>query len=138
MNFSKLANKINVGDRVWICDYRLNSKDVLNTPIRNVEPQEVVAVSNDELSPLRRIWGADIHFRPIKKNGELGKRIIPPFDNSGFPKGVNVFYNKKECVEFYQMQIIEAICTLKESQKLIGSKFENFISSLEGKCKTIK
>lgn len=95
-----------IGKTVWICDYRFT--DIAQKPIRHVKPTEVLVVRNDDLPAGKTIYYADIHFRPIGRNGQPLKKIIAPYDNTGYRffsgTSVNIFLTEQECVKCYLEQ----------------------------------
>lgn len=111
-NDNVLGNTINIGDEVWICDYRFET--VANKPIRHVVPQKVVIEDNSNLPANKKIYYSSIHFLPLGKNGKPKKQVIAPFDNTGYRgyTGVSlqIFATEKECREAYvrQCKSIEA------------------------------
>lgn len=103
----KLDNKdLKVGDIVYICDYRYN--DISNKPIRKVAPTKAIVVDNSELKSGERVCYSNTHFREIDKSGEIKKKIIKPFDNTGYRSftgiQLGIFDNIKECYEYYLEQ----------------------------------
>lgn len=125
MNFKEAKEKIKVGEHVYICDYRFNSID--DKPIRHIQPMKVVVCSNDDLPKNKRVYYSDIHFRPVGENDKIQSRIIAPFDNTGYRAytgvSLNIFYDEKECKEFYRQQCNKNIA---EFSKAMVDKVEYY------------
>lgn len=124
-------NRDLIGEIVWVCDYRHN--DIANKPIRHIKPTEVIIVSNDDLPDNKTVYYSDIHFRPIGKKGQPLKRIIAPYDNTGFRSypgvSLNIFLTKEECVKHYFKQCQEILGEIEEeivrvNERLDGIKME--------------
>lgn len=122
-----------IGDTVWVCDYRHD--DITEKPIRNIKPTEVVVVNNDDLPKNERVHYADIHFKPIGKNGEMLKKIIKPYDNTGYRSyagvSLNIFFTKEDCIEKYKEQCEKIKEQINEAEALMLSRFEKMKSDLD-------
>lgn len=124
---------IKIGDRVWICDYRYNN--ILEKPIRHIEPQEVLIVSNNELPSNKRVYYSVIHFRPIGKTGKPLKQIISPYDNTGFRAytgiSLQIFETKEACIQYYLKQcqaIKQQIAAEKEAVEKRFNQMEEMMN----------
>lgn len=100
--------KINIEDITsGKLDYR--KPNIHEKPIRLVEPQKVLVRSNTETKD--RVYYSESHFVILNKNSELTKKIIKPFDNTGYRSytgvALNVFDNEQECIKFFHKQIDE-------------------------------
>lgn len=116
-----LNGEINEGDRVWICDYRLNGSP-LEKPIRHVVPTEVIISHNNTLPKNKTVYYSAYHFRGINKNGTPSSKIIAPYDNTGYRTytgvSLNIFLDENECRKHYRKQcelIKDTIDDAKES-----------------------
>lgn len=69
MKFEEFMNTAEIGNRVWICDYR--HKDIANKAIRHIEPKFVEIFSNDDLPKGKRVYYSEIHFKPIGAKGQV-------------------------------------------------------------------
>lgn len=121
-----LGNTTNIGDTVWICDFR--HEDIMNKPIRHIVPQAVVIADNADLPKGKIVYYSNIHFLPLGKNGTPQKKVIAPFDNTGFRgrtgTGVNVFDNEKECRDFYLSQCDTVKEQIEEARKSAMARFD--------------
>lgn len=83
------------GQYVFVCDYR--KKTISEKPIRLIEPQKVFVLSNTETK--ERVFYSESHLVVLNKKGELTKKIIKPYDNTGYRSypgiAVNVFDNEQ-------------------------------------------
>lgn len=99
------------GKTVWICDFRFN--DVLEKPIRHVQPTEVTIVDNSELPKGKKVYYSDVFFRPVGT-----KKAIGPYDNTGYRSypgtSVQVFLSERECREKYWAMCTDIIRLLGE------------------------
>ncbi len=117
-----------IGQEVWVCDYRLNSDKRLEKPIRHVKPTLVRVVGNEETR--ETVYYSEYHFRPLNKSGGILKKVIKPYDNTGFRSftgvSLNIFFTEKECREYYKQQCLQIKKELKEqlerTKKHIGSE----------------
>ena len=125
-----------IGKQVWICDFRLNSKKDLK-PIRSLEPTFVQIIDNKELPANKTVYYANTHFREIK-NGKLLKKVIAPYDNTGFRSypgiAVNIFETRNECVDFYNHQLKIA----EQEYELEINRIKNKINEIHNKRVEIK
>ena len=107
--------------KVWICDYRLNSNSD-GKPIRHVKPTYAQVTSNDQLPSNKNVYCSDFHFCPISSKGLILKKIIVPYDNTGYRSftgiSLNIFLTQKECEDEYNKQCDEAIGDYK--RKILG------------------
>lgn len=130
MNHEEFCEKYKnpIGMSVWICVYKLNNKSDIR-PTRVLKPIYVKVVSNKELPKNKRIYYSNFHFRPINKQEKVLKKIIPPFDNTGwrFSTGtsVNIFINQKECIECFNKQCDTAIKEYKNKIKAIEDRIQD-------------
>jgi len=119
-----------IGLKVWICDYRLNSKSDLK-PIRNIRPTLVEVVDNKELPKNKNVYYTDFHFRPISKKGKTLKQIIAPYDNTGYRSfsgtSVNIFLNKEDCIDCFKVQCSD----VKKRYRMKISEIEEKIEEVE-------
>lgn len=129
-----------IGECVWICDYRIN--DVDNKAIRHIKPQKVMVISNEELPKNKTVYYSTFHFRPLNKKGEPLKQIIAPYDNTGFRsysgESVNIFYKEKDCVDYYVQQCEKIICKYKDAIEQKVNYYKNQIKIVELELKTAK
>lgn len=129
-NWKDVENEIEVGKRYWVCDYRLNLEGDFR-PVRGIMPTYVEVRSNEELPSTKNIYYSNVHFVEINKKGELSKRIIAPFDNTGYRSytgiGLNIFEKEEDCISFFNNQIEVAKDIFKD--KIL--KIENHIQTLE-------
>jgi hypothetical protein len=132
-----LGKIIHIGDTVWICDFRHD--DIMNKPIRNISPQAVVIADNADLPKGKIVYYSNVHFLPLGKNGSPQKKVIAPFDNTGFRGrtgiGVNVFDTEKECREFYLTQCNTVKTQIEEARKDSMARFDAMEAEL---AKSIK
>lgn len=132
-----LGNTVNIGDTVWICDFRHD--DIMNKPIRHIVPQAVVIADNADLPKGKTVYYSNIHFLPLGKNGTPQKKVIAPFDNTGFRgrtgTGVNVFDTEKECRDFYLTQCNTVKSQIEEARKSSMARFDAMEAEL---AKTIE
>lgn len=136
--FCKLVNnEVNYGDKVWICDYRHNN--ILEQPIRHVEPQEVFIVCNTELPKNKSVYYSNFHFRPVGKQGQPLARIIAPYDNTGYRAyagvSLNIFLTKEECVEHYINQCEKIKDDIEVETKRVAQKFMFMLDEVDSKIK---
>lgn len=103
----KFENNVE-GHVVFVADIRV--ADGGNKFIRNVPPSRVTILSNDKLPEGKTIYYSEFHFVAMKGD-KLLKKIIAPFDNTGYRSfagtSLHVFENLDECVDFYNKQIDE-------------------------------
>lgn len=122
-----------VGNRVWICDYRYN--DIANKATRHVEPQEVEIFSNESLPKGKTVYYSTIHFKAIGSKGQILSKIIPPFDNTGYRSStgdaVNVFLTREECVEHYSKQIKEIQLQIEEEREKANARLDKMSKDAE-------
>ncbi|GAA4879094.1 hypothetical protein GCM10023310_69020 [Paenibacillus vulneris] len=118
MLLHECKDKLNIGDIVYICDYRFN--DIDNQPIRHIPPMKVVVCSNEDLPKNKRVYYSEVHFRPIGTNGKVQSRIIAPFDNTGYRAytgtSLNIFYDEQKSKDFYRTQCKENIKRFNEAK----------------------
>lgn len=122
INIKDITNGKMNGRYVWICDYRPSKGGINDKPIRHVKPQKVLVRSNEETK--ERVYYSESHFAVLNKNGKALKKIIKPFDSTGYRWypgiPVRVFNNEEECIaqyeKFYKIMNpkIEAKFTFKE------------------------
>lgn len=121
---------LKVGQRVWICDYRL--KDIFNKPIRNVEPVLVEVRPMEEAK--KTIYYSEIYFAKIDKNNNHKQDGYAPFDNTGF-RGytgvcVQIFDNDKEAKTHYNSErkkcILKKISVHENELKILTNELNNF------------
>lgn len=131
MNFKEfsenvLGNTVNIGDTAWICDFRHD--DIMNKPIRHIVPQEVIIADNADLPKGKTVYYSNIHFLPLGKNRVPQKKVIAPFDNTGFRgrtgTGVNVFDNEQECRDFYLSQCNIVKSQIEEAREQALARFD--------------
>lgn len=136
MNFKDCEKDLNVGQMVWICDFRLNPTKGADKPIRHIKPTHVEIVSNNELPKGKIVYYSEVHFRPINKNGKRLSKIIPPYDNTGYRsftgEALNVFTRKEECIEFYKNQCDKAIDILENEKQERINFYTDKISEIRG------
>lgn len=122
-----------IGNKVWVCDYRYN--DITNKPIRHIRPTEVQILDNKDMPGNKIVYYSEIHFRPLSKNGAVLKKVIAPFDNTGYKSNtgtsINVFLTKEECHEHYikqakeiQLQFLIEVENLNRKINLISENIE--------------
>lgn len=131
MDYKELAEAINagdikVGDKLFITDFRHG--DILNKPIRNIAPTEVILFPNTELPPRKTVYYADYHFRPVGKNGAALSTIIAPYDNTGYRGytgiSVNIFRTLAEAKAVYIEQCEKVLEQAQSAQDIWMRKFE--------------
>ena len=115
------AGEVNVGDKLWVADYRHNN--VTEKPIRHVEPQLVELCANDTLPKNKTIYYADFHFRPVSKTGTVLKQVIAPYDNTGYRGytgvSVGIFFTEQEAKDYYVKQcniVLDAVTVERDKQ----------------------
>lgn len=122
------------GKTVFICDYR--QPDLSKKPARNVAPIEVVVCSNDTLPKNKTVYCSHSHFRPKKKDGTPGSKIIAPFDNTGYRSRTGValivFDNMQECKDQYECDVRSVMDQWKERRKTAVESIDNEIKHLSG------
>lgn len=136
--FKNLLNKnIKYGDTVWVCDYRHN--DILEKPIRHVEPQKVFVVCNSELPKNKTVYYSDFHFRPVGNKGQMLSKIIAPFDNTGYRSytgvSLNIFLTKEECIEHYIKQCNDIKDSVESERKRVSVKLNQMIDDVNENIK---
>lgn len=121
-----LGKTVNIGDLVWICDYRHD--DIINKPIRHVVPQKVMIVDNADLPKNKTVYYSPIHFVPLGKNDAPKKQVIAPFDNTGFRgrtgTSVNIFDSEQECRDFYRVQCQRIKAEIEVARKSWMQRFD--------------
>ncbi len=131
MNYKEFDKKAKVGQDVWICDYRLN-KSSIEKPIRHVKPQLVQVTDN---GTARNIYYSNVHFRPYSAKGNVLKKIIKPYDNTGYRAftgvSVNIFMTEKECRKHYVKQCKTIMEELKQEKERKLKFFEDRQGELE-------
>lgn len=137
MKYKDLEERINKGTVVdgthfWVVDFR--HENVLEKPIRNVKPTEVVLMGNASLPKGKRVYYAEHHFRPIGKNGNPMAKVIAPYDNTGFRgytgESLNIFHTKQEAVDFYKKQCEKVQEQLEEADKAWKIRHETILDDL--------
>lgn len=127
-----LNTDFNVGDEVWVCDYRFNN-EYIKKPIRHVPPTKVVIDLSENIK--KRIYYSDYYFKVLNKKGEPTSKVIAPFDNTGFRsyKGVavQVFYTEEEAQEYYKNRCVEIKKEAEKEKEVIMKEYDDFISSLD-------
>lgn len=118
-----------VGENIYICDVRVSEGG--NKFIRNIKPTLVIIKPNSELPKGKKVYYSDYHFLEVKR-GKVLKKVIAPFDNTGFRwyagTSVNVFENYEECVDFYNKQIDEAAQEYDKRIKEIEEQKQNTLN----------
>lgn len=71
-----------IGKQVWIFDCRNSEKDILGKPIRNISPTLVQICDVRQVK--KTVYYSPICFQPVGENGRILKKVIPPFDNTGY------------------------------------------------------
>lgn len=128
---------INIGDVVWICDYRHD--DIMNKPIRHVVPQKVIIADNADLPRQKTVYYSSFHFVPLGKNDVPKKQVIAPFDNTGFRgwtgTSVNIFDTEKECRDFYLIQCKQIEAEINVARQEWMARFDAMEVNLEAEIK---
>lgn len=90
---------------LFIVDYRKNYGKVQ----RHIRPTKVKIFGNNELPAKKVVHYSDYHFKEIGKKGQKLKKIIAPYDNTGYRSytgvGLNVFLTEEEAIAKYNEQI---------------------------------
>lgn len=132
-----LGKVVNIGDEVWICDYRHD--DINKQPIRSVVPQKVVIEDNDNLPKNKTVYYSDVHFLPVGVNGKPKKQVIAPFDNTGFRGytgvSVQIFLTEAECRAAYLKQCEKIKEQIKIERDLITARFDAMEQGLAEKIR---
>lgn len=132
-----LGKVVNIGDEVWICDYRHDN--INNQPIRNVVPQKVVIEDNNNLPKNKRVYYSNVHFLPVGVNGKPKKQVIAPFDNTGYRGytgvSVQIFLTENECRAAYIKQCETIKAQIKEARDLMNARFDAMEQGLAEKIK---
>lgn len=133
-----LGKSINIGDTVWICDYRHD--DIMNKPIRHVVPQKVLIADNADLPKNKTVYYSPIHFVPLGKNDVPKKQVIAPFDNTGFRgrtgTSVNIFDTEKECRDFYLTQCKSIESQIQTARNDWMARFDAMTDEIKSEIKT--
>lgn len=91
--------------------------------------------NNDDLPPNKRVYYSDHHFRPLGKKGEPISTVIAPYDNTGYRTytgiSLNIFFNEKECKDFYVNQCKVNIQRIEEAKIRSSQYFDQKISEIE-------
>lgn len=131
----ELINKgdLREGDKVWICDYRLNDSP-LEKPIRHVAPIEVIISNNNTLPKNKTVYYSSYHFRGITKKGTPSSKIIAPYDNTGYRTytgvSLNIFLDEIECKKHYRKQCEEIKETIEDTKDSYIRTLEDIMSSV--------
>jgi len=121
----ELDNKV-----VFICDIRHNGNP-FEKFIRNIEPTEVMIMSNNTLPKNKRIYYSESHFVKLKKDKTPSKTVIGLFDNTGYRSysgvALNVFDNMDECKKIYNNQKKKIAEDMEIEIENLTEKMKNFI-----------
>lgn len=121
-----LGKTINIGDEVWVCDYRYET--VANKAIRHVVPQKVVVEDNSKLPANKTVYYSNVHFLPVGANGKPKKQVIAPFDNTGYRgyTGVSlqIFATEQECRDAYVRQCKTIEAQIQSSRTATIARFD--------------
>ena len=132
-----LGKTINIGDEVWICDYRHDN--IYNQPIRHVPPQKVVIEDNDKLPERKKVYYSAVHFLPIGVNGKPKKQVIAPFDNTGYRGytgvSVQIFATEAECRASYRKMCETIKGQISEARAEMTARFDAMEQGLDEKIK---
>jgi hypothetical protein len=115
---------------VWACDYRYTSLD--DKPIRHVKPTKCLVRHTDETD--KNIYYSDFFLSPYGKKGQILKRVIPIYDNTGYRTmsgtALLMFDNEIECREAYKEFKTKNLLLLaswwKRKQATFDEMFEQF------------
>ncbi len=117
---------------VWIVDYRFNNR-FIEKPIRHVPPTKVAFRPNSEVT--KKVYYSDRHFRPYGKDGKLLKKVIAPFDNTGFRSytgvAVQVFLTEAEAHEYYKQVKREILVKAERELNEVSKQYKNLFEGLE-------
>jgi hypothetical protein len=127
IDIKEICNSKRVGDIVWICHY--HRPDIDKKPLRCVPPTRVQIMSNESLPKNKKVYYSETHFAPLKSDGTPYKKVIAPFDNTGYRSytgsPVYVFDSESECINVWNIQILECV-----------DKFDHKISKIVGELRT--
>jgi hypothetical protein len=130
MTFEEYIKIAQTGDRVWICDYRKES--LLQKPIRHVKPTYVEVCDNGTTD--KPVYYSPIHFRPVGQSGAPLKRVIPPYDNTGYRgfKGtaLHIFITEEDAIEHYNNRCDSIIEDMRESLEQAVADVEEEMESI--------
>lgn len=131
-----IKTNYNMGDDVWICDYRLKD-DFISKPSRHIKPTKVSISNVDDLN--RTIYYSDIYFKPYGKSGKLLSKVIAPYDNTGYRAyrgvAVQVFLNESECKSYYTSICKEIISDLENYKKQHYNWIDQMIEEVSNEIK---
>ena len=122
-----LNNKV-----VWVSDIRHNGNP-FEKLIRHTKPTKVIIRDNDNYLPKgKRVYYSESHFVVLDKNNKPTKKIIAPFDNTGYRSytgiALKVFDNIEECEASYIKQKQLIIDDMNKALAELTVKMKNFIS----------
>lgn len=133
LEYLLLGVRYSLGDRLWVCDFRY--EDINQKPIRNVPPQEVALIGNDQLPEGKKVYYSDFHFRTLTKTGQVSAKVIAPYDNTGYRGftgiSINIFKTKEECWNCYRMQAAEVLIQIDKAQAEQLKRFSDLRVQIE-------
>lgn len=107
IDISEITTGSRDGEIVFVCDYR--RPDIHKKAIRCVQPTKVMVCNNEENPPRKTVYYSKSHFVPVGVGDVPLKKVIAPFDNTGYRsytgESVQVFETYAECVACWNKQL---------------------------------
>jgi len=129
------AGTINVGDDVWVVDFRYD--DISKPPARNVVPTQVrifeadIFNEPDNFHYTGRMDYSGYYFRPVGRNGNPLAKVLAPYLYDIEKTALQVFLTKEEADEKYREQVATIVGQVRALQDEMNVTFNLRVMDLE-------
>jgi hypothetical protein len=129
------AGTINVGDDVWVVDFRYD--DISKAPTRNIAPvraricQADIVNEPDNFRYTGQLDYTGYYFRPIGKNGQPLTKVLTPYLYDFEKVSINVFLTEEEAHEKHREQVATVVDQVRTLQDEMNVTFNLKVMHLE-------